>query len=98
VTDDILEGITRKALIGLCRNDLGIEVMERKIDRTELYICGEAFLCGTGAQVSPVIEVDGHPVGDGRVGPLTQKIQKLYFEIVKGNNEKYRDWLTPVYE
>ncbi|MGA1843178.1 MAG: branched-chain amino acid transaminase [bacterium] len=97
VSDDILEGITRRALIGLCRDDLGVEVIERKIDRTELYICDEAFLCGTGAQVSPIVEVDGHPVGEGIVGPITKKIQKRYFDIVKGNDEAYRDWLTPVY-
>lgn len=97
VADDILEGITRKALIGICREELGYTVIERKIDRTELHICDEAFLCGTGAQVSPIIEVDGKKVGDGSVGPITQKIQKIYFGIVKGENEKYREWLTPVY-
>jgi branched-chain amino acid aminotransferase len=97
VADDILEGITRKALIGICREELGYTVIERKIDRTELHICDEAFLCGTGAQVSPIIEVDGKKVGDGTVGTITQKIQKLYFGIVKGENEKYREWLTPVY-
>ncbi|MGA1789872.1 MAG: branched-chain amino acid transaminase [bacterium] len=97
VADDILEGITRKALIGICREELGYTVIERKIDRTELHICDEAFLCGTGAQVSPIIEVDGKNVGDGTVGPITQRIQKLYFSIVKGENERYREWLTPVY-
>ena len=97
LSDDILEGITRKAIITLCEQDLNLRVIERKIDRTELYICSEAFLCGTGAQVSPVIDVDGHKVGDGRVGPITQKIQRLYFDIVKGENHKYGDWRTPVY-
>ena len=97
MADDILEGITRKSLIGLSRNDLDLSVIERKIDRTELYICDEAFLCGTGAQVSPIIEVETHKIGDGTVGSITKKIQALYFEIVKGENDKYRDWLTPVY-
>jgi branched-chain amino acid aminotransferase len=97
VADDILEGITRKAIISLCQEDLNLTVVERKIDRTELYICNEAFLCGTGAQVSPIIEVDGRKVGDGRVGQITQKIQKIYFGIVKGENQKYSEWRTPVY-
>lgn len=97
VADDILEGITRKGIIHICQDELGINVIERKIDRTELYICDEVFLCGTGAQVSPVIEVEGHNVGDGAVGPVTQKIQDLYFRIVKGEDDKYREWLTPVY-
>lgn len=97
VADDILEGITRYCLIELCQKELGLKVVERYIDRTELNICDEAFLCGTGAQVSPIIGVEGHKVGDGKVGPITQKIQKLYFGIVKGENAKYQDWLTPVY-
>ena len=57
----------------------------------------EAFLCGTGAQVSPMIEVDKRPLGNGGIGPITAKIQSLYFDVVKGNHKKYRDWLTPVY-
>ncbi|MGA1865712.1 MAG: branched-chain amino acid transaminase [bacterium] len=97
VADDILEGITRKALIRLSEDDLNLRVIERKIDRTELYICDEAFLCGTGAQVAPIIEVDGHKIGDGRIGSITQRIQKLYFEIVRGENNKYGEWRTPVY-
>jgi branched-chain amino acid aminotransferase len=97
LADDILEGITRKALITLCEEELNLKVIERKIDRTELYICNEAFLCGTGAQVAPIIEVGGHRIGDGKVGSITQKIQKIYFEIVKGENHKYGEWRTPVY-
>ncbi|MGA1839149.1 MAG: branched-chain amino acid transaminase [bacterium] len=97
LSDDILEGITRKALITLCEEDLNLKVIERKINRTELYICDEAFLCGTGAQVAPVIEVDGHKTGDGRIGSITRKIQKLYFEIVRGESNKYSEWRTPVY-
>jgi len=95
--DNILEGITRDALIELARDELNLEVIERSIDRTELYVADEVFLCGTGAQVSPVVEVDKRPVGDGKVGPITAKLQKLYFSAARGENAKYSSWLTPVY-
>jgi branched-chain amino acid aminotransferase len=97
VTEDILEGITRALLIGLIRDHLGLEVVERSIDRTELYACDELFLCGTGAQVSPVIEVDRRAIGDGRVGPQTLQLQGIYFRAVRGEEPRYRDWLIPVY-
>jgi branched-chain amino acid aminotransferase len=95
--DNILEGITRETLIDLAKNELGIEVIERSIDRTELYVAEEVFLCGTGAQVSPVVEIDRRAVGSGAVGPITKKLQKLYFDAVRGDNSKYSAWLTPVY-
>ncbi len=97
LSEDILEGITRETVIELAREELGIETIERPIGRTELYVADEAFLCGTGAQVSPMIEVDKRPLGNGGIGPITAKIQSLYFDVVKGNHKKYRDWLTPVY-
>src|SRR5574337_1279728 len=97
LSEDILEGITRDTVIELAREELGIETIERPIGRTELYVADEAFLCGTGAQVSPVIEVDRRPLGSGRIGPITEKIQTLYFDVVKGNRKKYLHWLTPVY-
>jgi branched-chain amino acid aminotransferase len=97
VTEDILEGITRNLLIGLIRDELGLEVVERAIDRTELYTCDELLLCGTGAQVSPVIEVDHRVIGTGRVGRATQQLQEIYFRAVRGEEPRYRDWLTPVY-
>jgi branched-chain amino acid aminotransferase len=96
-SDNILEGLTRLAMIELLRKELDIEVVERSIDRSELYIADEIFLCGTGAQISPVIEVDRRPIGDGQVGPVVSKLQKLYFDIVRGNSAKYRNCLTPVY-
>ncbi|HLC20735.1 MAG TPA: aminotransferase class IV, partial [Candidatus Methylomirabilis sp.] len=96
-SEDILEGITRETVIELAREELGIETVERPIGRTELYVADEAFLCGTGAQVSPMIEVDKRPLGNGRIGPITAKIQALYFDVVKGNHKKYLHWLTPVY-
>jgi branched-chain amino acid aminotransferase len=97
VTDDILEGITRKLLVKLVREELGKDVVERSIDRTELYTCEELFLCGTGAQVSPVVEVDRRPVGEGRVGELTLELQSIYFGACRGDIPKYSDWTIPVY-
>jgi branched-chain amino acid aminotransferase len=96
-SDNILEGLTRLAMIELMRKELDMEVVERSIDRSELYIADEIFLCGTGAQISPVIDVDRRPIGDGQVGPVVSQLQKLYFDIVRGRNNKYRSWLTPVY-
>jgi len=97
LSEDILEGITRATLIEICREELGLEVIERRVGRTELYLADEAFICGTGAQVSPIIEVGRRPLGTGTIGPLTAQIQKLYFEVVKGNHPKYLKWCTPVY-
>ncbi len=97
VTADILESITRDTLIQLCREDLGIEVIEREIDRSEVYIADEAFFCGSGAEVTPMVSLDHYPLGTGEVGPLTKRIQKQYFDVAEGRVEKYRDWLVPVY-
>jgi branched-chain amino acid aminotransferase len=97
VSDDILEGITRKVMIKMIRDELGATVLERNIDRTELYTCDELFLCGTGAQISPVTSVDRRPVGDGRVGEFTQELQTIYFSACRGDSPKYRDWTIPVY-
>jgi branched-chain amino acid aminotransferase len=95
-SENILEGITRATLAHIITEELGLEVQERSIDRSELYVADEIFLCGTGAQVSPVIEVDRRVIGDGEPGPLTSRLQTLYFDICKGRNPKYRDWLTEV--
>jgi branched-chain amino acid aminotransferase len=97
VTDNVLEGITRAALLRMAREVLEIPVVERSIDRTELYVADEVFLCGTGAQISPVIEIDRRSVGEGRVGEVTRRLSSTYFDAVRGRNEAYRDWLTPVY-
>lgn len=97
VTEDILEGITRGLLAGLIRDELGLPLVERSIDRTELYACDELLLCGTGAQVSPVVEVDRRRVGDGRVGAYTRALQEAYFKAARGNDPRYAGWLTPVY-
>lgn len=96
VSDDILEGVTRKAIIALAR-DLGIPVEVRSIDRSELYVCDEIFLCGTGVQVSPVIEIDHRKVGAaGEIGPISRIISQRYFAAVRGNLPEYRSWLTEV--
>ena len=96
-SDNILEGVTRNVISILAREDMGLTVVERSIDRSELYVADEVFLCGTGAQVSPVIEVDRRQVGDGHPGPVTRDLQKLYFDMVKGRVEERLDWLHPVY-
>ena len=95
VSDDILEGITRNAIITIAK-DLGYEVIERHIARTELYVADEVFFCGTGAQVSPVVEIDNRKIGDGKPGKITKEIQKVYFDAVRGKIEKYRDWVIPI--
>ncbi|MBM3282658.1 branched-chain amino acid transaminase [Candidatus Gottesmanbacteria bacterium] len=92
---DILEGITRRTVIRLA-NDLEISVEEREIDRSEVYIADEAFFSGTGAQVAWIAEVDGRKIGDGQIGPVTSKIQKLFFDIVRGRENRYSIWLTRV--
>jgi branched-chain amino acid aminotransferase len=98
LSEDILEGVTRNALIDMIREEFGMTVEERRIDRTELYAATEIFLCGTGVQVSPVSSVDRRPVGSGKPGPCSMKLQALYLSACRGENEKYRDWVTPVYE
>ncbi|WP_029523409.1 branched-chain amino acid transaminase [Persephonella sp. KM09-Lau-8] len=95
VSDDILEGITRNAIITIAK-DLGYEVEERHIARTELYVADEVFFCGTGAQVSPVVEIDNRKIGDGKPGKITKEIQNVYFDAVRGKIEKYRDWVIPI--
>ena len=95
VTDDILEGVTRKAVLELAK-DLGFEVEVRSVDRSEIYVADEMFLCGTGVQVSPVIELDHRPVGGGKIGPMTRAIKNAYFAAVRGNDPRYAHWLTPI--
>ena len=95
VSDDLLEGVTRKALIELMHNE-GIPTAERSIDRSELYVADEIFVCGTGVQVSPVIEVDHRPVGSGSIGPIARLVRDRYFEAVRGQLPAYQHWLTPI--
>jgi branched-chain amino acid aminotransferase len=95
--DGILEGITRDTIMKIATDELGIPVVERQIGRTELYVADEVILTGTGAQVAVVTSVDQRTIGNGEPGPIASVLQRMYFEIVKGHNPKYLDWLTPVY-
>ena len=97
VTDNILEGITRRTIIALAQEELGLRVLERSIDRSEIYICDELFLTGTAAEVTAVTRVDHRPVGDGLMGPITAQLRTLYASIVRGRVPKYRHWNEPVY-
>ena len=98
VTANILEGITRSTVIQLAKDELGIETVERQIDRSELYIAEEAFFCGTGVQIAAIASVDHYPVGSGRIGPITSQLRDLYFRVVRGQIEKYRGWCTPIHD
>ena len=95
VSDDLLEGVTRKAILEILANE-GIPVEVRSIDRSELYVADEVLLCGTGVQVSPVIEVDHRPVGSGTIGPIARIISERYFDAVRGRLPEYSHWLTPI--
>jgi branched-chain amino acid aminotransferase len=94
--DNVLEGITLSTVRQLAQEELGIEVVERTIDRSELYIAEEVFLTGTAAHLSSVLEIDRRPVGDGSTGPITKKLQELYFKAITGRLPKYAHWCTPV--
>ena len=97
ITDDILVGITRNTIIELAK-ELGIPVVERQIDRTELYIADEIFCCGTGAQVVFVESIDNRMINNGNIGDITQKIQTLYYDVVRGKVEKFKKWCLPIYD
>ena len=97
VQEDILEGITRSTIIELVTEELGLQVQERPISRTEFYVADEAFFVGTGVQVTAIANVDHRPVGTGQMGPIVHAIRDLYFDVVRGNVAKYRYWCTPVY-
>lgn len=97
ITASILESITRETIIMLAREELNIEVIERDIDRTELYICDEIFLCGSAMEVVPVLSVDGLIVGSKGVGNITNLVRDIYLKVVSAKNKKYKDWNTPIY-
>ena len=92
VADNNLMGITRDSAIRIATDELGLDVVERRIRRSELYLADEIFLTGTAAHVTPVGELDVRPIGDGGVGPITQQINEMYLDIIAGNNPKYMDW------
>lgn len=93
---DILVGITRNTIIQIAQEKLDLEVVERTIARTELYVCDELFFCGTGAQIAPVRSVDRRLIGNGQPGKITKELQALYFDVVLGKVPEYRHWCTPV--
>lgn len=95
-SEDILEGITRNTVITLCKNELKLEVVERSIDRSEIYQADEVFLVGTGAEVSPVVEIDKRLIGDGTVGKIGKKLTNLYYQIIHGELPKYKDFVKKV--
>ena len=97
VSEHILEGITRALVIQILREELNVEVVERPIARSELYIADEIFMTGTAAEVTPIVEVDNRKIGDGKVGEITKKVQEIFFNAVRGKVEKYKHLLTPVY-
>ncbi len=92
VYENILEGITRRSVMEVAAKELGIKVVERSIDRTEIYICDEFFMTGTAAQVTAITHVDHRPVGDGVMGPVTAKLRELFFDIVRAKNPDYAEW------
>ena len=98
ITDNVLEGITRRTVMQLLRDELKTEVQERQIDRTELYLADEAFFCGTGAQISAITRVDYRPIGTGQLGAVTARLRAIFFDVVRGRIAKYRSWCCPVYE
>jgi branched-chain amino acid aminotransferase len=98
ITSDILESITRTTLVeSICPDMLGMEVVEREINRTELYVAEEAFFCGSGYEITPIVSVDRFPLGVGQVGAVTQKLLSAYMNIVRGVDKRYPEWRTPVY-
>jgi len=96
-SSDILIGITRDTVMTLAHNELGLDVVERDIDRTEVYTADECFMTGTAAHVTPVVELDRRAIGSGKMGPITGELVRLYFDIITGRNEKYAHWCTPCY-
>jgi len=93
--DNVLEGITARSVMELAANELGVPILQREIDRTELYIADEVFMTGTAAHLTPVVEVDRRPVGTGRPGPITSKLSELFYDCIRGKSEKYQNWCTP---
>ena len=92
----ILESITRDALIVLARDVLGLEVVEREVDRTELYIADEAFTCGTAAEISPIVNIDKYTVGSGTIGPVTKALESAFDDVLRGRERRFSHWRTPV--
>jgi len=97
VTENVLEGITRDTVMELARRELGLQVVERPIDRSELYVCDELFFTGTAVGVAPIVRVDHRPVKDGAIGAISREIRQSYVDATRGRMRNYWNWLTPVY-
>jgi branched-chain amino acid aminotransferase len=97
ITENILEGITRSTVIDLARQELGVETIERPIDRTEIYMSDELFMTGTAAQIVAITQVDHRQIGTGKMGSIVVRLKELFQQVVRGNLPKYRSWTTPVY-
>lgn len=97
ISADLLEGITRRSIIQLAQERLNLPVVEREIDRTEVYLADELFMCGTGVQMAAITRVEHRAIGSGQMGPVTQRLRDLFFRVVRGQEPQYRDWLLPVY-
>lgn len=95
---NILEGITRSTVMQIAKEQLGLNVVERQMDRTEVYMADEVFFCGTGVEIVPIAKIDHRSIGNGAVGPITEKIKNLYFRTVRGQQPEYRHWCAPVYQ
>jgi branched-chain amino acid aminotransferase len=98
VNGDVLEGITRRTVIELAREELGLTVVERAIDRTEVYVADEMFMCGTGVQIAAVTQVEHRNIGTGKMGEVTRGLSNVFYDVVTGRNAKYRHFLSPVYD
>ena len=96
-SENILEGITRDTILELARREMGLEVVERPIDRTELYVCDELFFTGTAVELGPIVRVDHRPVGAGVVGEVTGRLRALYRDATRGRLPQYKRWLVPAY-
>jgi branched-chain amino acid aminotransferase len=97
VSDNILEGITRRTVMTLAEQELGLEVEERSVDRTEVFLADELFMTGTAAQITAIVRVDHRAIGDGVMGPATAELRRLYSDVVRGRIKQYLHWTTPVY-
>ena len=96
LTDSVLESITRDTILNIAKHN-GMSVCERSIDRTELYTCDEAFLCGSAMEITPIFSIDRYEIGNGNIGPLTNKLHQCYLDVAQGRNDEFKKWLTPIY-
>jgi branched-chain amino acid aminotransferase len=97
ISENILEGITRRTIIELLTEELGVEVAERPVDRSEIYLADELFFCGTGVQIAAITQVDHRLIGSGEMGPITEKLRQLFFDTVRGRTNRCSEWCLPVY-